>query len=175
MTNNKLVKISDNIFQGSLYFFYSFDIGDDIDIKSLHKNNNFFAHNGTLKSNFFKTYNKPQLVDPKSLELSKHCIMGSLYNFGAISLRYSYPFSAALDELKSIINDKYDMAEKYSKLDAKIIFNAIKDNVRESRFFNLHRSYALIQVNTKTNISPYDFKNKYAHEIASMLRFEIEN
>ena len=79
------------------------------------------------------------------------------------------------DELKKIINDKYDLAEKYSHKDAHIIFNEIKSNAGEANFFNLNCSYALIQVNTNSKISPYDFKEQYAQEIASLLRFEIES
>lgn len=175
MTNQLTFAQKDtNIFRGNLYFFYSFDIGDDIDIKALQEKH-LFMQNNPIKSIFFKTYHKPQLLDLKTLELSKQCVMASLYNFGAIALRYTFPFSAAIEELKKIINDKYDIAEQYSKKDARNIFNAIKEHIRDGRFYNLHRSYALIQLETKPDLSPYEFKEKYAHEIASILRFEIEN
>jgi hypothetical protein len=161
------------IFKGTLYFFYSFDIGDDIDIKKIQEKKILqFLFN---KSPFYKTYNKPLLINIKELNLSQYCILSSLYNFGAISLRYAFSFATPIEELKKIINSKYDLAEKYSHNDANIIFSEIKDSTNEAIFFNLHRSYALIQVNTDARISPYDFKNQYAQEITSLLRFEIEN
>ncbi len=175
MHNTKSININNKntIFEGTLYFFYSFDIGDDINIKKIQdqKKLSFIIN----KSPFYKTYNKPLLLNLKDLNLSSYCTMCSLYNFGAISLRYAFPFSSPIEELKKIINNKYDLAEKYSHKDSNIIFNEIKNNTNESNFFNLHCSYALIQVNTNPKISPYDFKNNYAQEITSLLRFEIEH
>lgn len=173
MTNTNLPSSQDTIFKGILYFFYSFDIGDDIDLKKIQELK--ITAVIAAKWSFYKTHSKPLLLNPNVLELSKYCIMASLYNFGAISLRYAFPFQAPIEELKKIINDKYDLAEKYSKQDAKIIFSEIKNEVHEPKFFNLHRSYALIQVDTKQSLSPYDFKDQYAQAITSILRFEIEN
>lgn len=164
---------NETIFSGTLYFFYGFDIGDDIDIKKLQETKNELFN--LYKSSLYKTYNKPILLNIKKMSLSQYCISSSLYSFGVISLRYAFPFSAPLEELKNIINREYDLAEKYSYNDAKAIFQEIKNLIREARFFNLSKSYVLIQFNTKESISPYEFKNHYAQEITSLLRFEIEN
>jgi hypothetical protein len=161
------------VFKGMLYFFYSFDVGDDIAIKKIQEKKSLLFN--LYKSSFYKTYNKPLLLNLKQLNLSSFCIMASLYSFGVISLRYAFPFSAQIEELKKIIHNQYDLAEKHSNKDAQIIFNEIKSEIGEPYFFNLYRSYALIQVNTQSAISPYNFKDHYAQEITSLLRFEIEN
>ena len=162
------------LYHGTLYFFYSFDIGDDIDTKTI-STHSILSDTMKTKSNFFKTYHKPHLLNSEKLQLSKHCIMSALYNFGAIALRYAFSFSAQIEEIKNIINHKYDIAEHQSRKDAKIIFNTLKEHIREGRFFNLHNSYCVIQIDPKKQLSPYDFKEKYANEIASILRFETEN
>lgn len=166
-------KNSQILFHGKLYFFYSFDIGDDVDIKSI-QSQNLFHQNTKEKSNFFKSYHKPAILDLEKLQLSKQCISASLYNFGAIALRYVFEFSSPIEEIKNIINHKYDIAEHQSKKDAKIIFNNFKEYIRDARFFNLYNSYAVIQIDPQ-QLSPYDFKENYATEISSFLRFETEN
>ncbi len=162
------------LFQGKLYFFYSFDIGDDVDIKAI-QHLNLLAQQTRDKSPFFRSYHKPGTIDLEKMELSKECVSAKLYNFGAIALRYIFEFSAPIEEIKNIINHTYDIAEHHSKKDAKIIFNNCKEYIRDSRFFNLYTSYAVIQIDPKKQLSPYHFKEKYGTEISSFLRFETEN
>lgn len=164
----------DTIFDGHFYFFHSFDIGDDIDFKMLHTKYKDLLADG-IKLTLFKSYNKPLQLHRDKLELSHSCISASLYNFGGISLRYEYPFRAKLEQLKAIINESYDTAEKSSFSDAKIIFNAIKECINESRFFNLNCSYTVIQITPKHNLTPHAFKEQYGNEIASVLQFETEH
>lgn len=162
------------IFKGNLYFFYSFDIGDDIDTKAIHTNYSF-AKKGMVQSQFFRSYHKPLSIDIKELELSESCESAYIYNFGAISLRYKFKFNVTLDTLKNLINKCNDISLKQSIDDARIIFNSIKKEIRHSRFFHLSQSYTLIQIDPKDEISPFDFKEIYGNEITSVLRFEKEN
>jgi uncharacterized Rmd1/YagE family protein len=163
-----------DFFNGNIYFFYSFDIGDDIDLRQVH-DKHAFARTGTFQSQFFKSYHKPLVLDIKAMNFSEYCDSAYLYNFGAISLRYKFQFNSSLDSLRKIINSRNELFSRNSIDDARIIFNAIKKEVRQARFFHLSMVYALVQVNTKENINPYLFKDKYGNEIASVLRFETEN
>lgn len=165
---------SKDSFSGGIYFFYSFDIGDDIDLKNVY-NNYTFAKRGMVNSQFFRGYNKPMVFDISQLELSEYCQSAYLYNFGAISLRYYFSFDTSLEILRKFINNCNEICSKKSIDDTRIIFNLIKSCIRQPRFFNLNESYALIQVNTKENINPYKFKEDYGNEIAPVLRFETEH
>jgi hypothetical protein len=166
------IEKKNNHFKGNLYFFYSFDIGDDIDTKSIQIKN--LGSTPPKKSIFYKTYSKPILLDLESISLSEYCKEASIYNFGAISLRYQLPFHCSLENLKKIINQEYDKTEKNSFKDAHIIFNEIKNNITEGRCFNHYHSYVLIQIDAQDDLSSYAFKEEYANDIVSLLRFEIE-
>jgi hypothetical protein len=161
-----------DFFSGNLYFFYNFDIGDDIDTKAIEK-----KHLGAIsnqKSLLFKTYTKPLTLDIDKVDISPTCIECSVYSFGAISLRYKIPFNCSLEELKKNIDIEYEKIEKTSIKDAHSLFRAIKNQIRDGRCFNHSHSYLLIQINTKHDISPYQFKKNYANEITSLLRFELD-
>lgn len=170
--NKEIIKKNGVVFDGIIYFFCCFDIGDDVDFKNIMTKSHFF--HSSYKKSRYKTQNILLSVDINKIEFTKSCISASLYNFGVLSFRYAFPFSVPLEELKSIINKTLDLVETYSYNDGKAIFNEIKDSVRESTFFNLSKTYVLIQCDTKDGITPYDFKNNFGHEISSLLRFENE-
>jgi hypothetical protein len=170
--NSEIVKSDSIVFDGMIYFFCCFDIGDDIDFKSISTSSTLF--HSIYKKSRYKTQNILLSVDIKKIELNRSCISASLYNFGVLSLRYAFHYSAPLEELKNIINKKLDLVYKHSYNDAKVIFNEIKDTVRDPVFFNLSKTYVVIQCDTKDEITPYDFKTNFGHEISSLLRFETE-
>jgi len=165
---------SGTLFHGSLYFFYSFDIGDDIDLKSLHRHHSF-ARGGLLQSQFFRGYHKPLSLDIKSLNVPEYCQSILVYNFGAISLRYRFPFQSTLTSLRNTITNCDEVFAKNSIEVASDIFNMIKNDVRHPRFFHLSKSYALTHLQTIKDMPPILFKEKFGDEIVSVVRFETEN
>lgn len=172
MSNEILIEKDNVIFDGVIYFFCCFDIGDDIDFKGINLASNLFR--SIYKKDRYKTQNILLSIDISKIELTKSCISASLYNFGVISLRYAFHFSCALENLKDIINKKLDFVEQHSYSDGKVVYNEISSVVREAYFFNLSKTYVLIQCNTKESLAPYDFKNKFGNEISALLRFEHE-
>lgn len=162
-----------DIFYGNLYFFYSFDIGDDIDLKAVYEKHKF-ARSNDYQSKFFKSYHKPMVLDIDEINLSEFAISAKIYNFGVVSLRYKFSFHTTLDNLRRIVNDCDAEISKKSIEDARIIFNELKEQIRHSRFFHLHKSYATVQIEPKETMNCYAFKERYGNEIVSVLRFETE-
>jgi len=160
-------------FSGNIYFFCSFDVGDDIDLKLVH-NNHVFARTGTFQSQYFKSYHRPLVLDINQCKVSETCESAKLYNFGVISLRYRFPFSAPLEDLRRLIHNFENVCEHKSVEDARSIFSSIRSEIRQPRFFHLSKSYALIQIKRQAQFSPAALKEQFGHEIASALRFEKE-
>ncbi len=163
-----------NFFSGNLYFFYSFDIGDDIDLKKVY-NKHKFAQTGTFQSQFFRSHNKPLVFDLSKLLLSDYAVSARIYNFGVLSLRYQYSFNTSFEVVRKLINKCENECAKNSINDARVLFNFLREDIRVARFFHLSKSYCLIQVNPKENCSAFTFKDKYGNEIVSVLRFENES
>jgi uncharacterized Rmd1/YagE family protein len=162
------------IFKGNIYFFYGFDVGEDIEIKELSKKYPFID-DATSSLQFFKSYHKPVIIDTNKINISPECHSGMIYNFGAISLKYKISFEKSLNELKTFINTSKDNCNKDSINDARTIFNLIHQEIRQARFFHISKSYAVIQIDHIDTINPYEFKEKFGDELTSVLRFENEN
>lgn len=164
---------SSQIFSGNVYFFCSFDIGDDIDLKNIHSKHSF-ARTGNFQSHYFKSYHKPLVLDRQKCSVNEECQSIRLYNFGVISLLYSFPFKTTLDNLKKLIHQFEQIAELKSYDDAKDLFNQLQNDIRHPRFFYLQKSYTLIQIDPIDELTPYAFKEQFSHEISTVLRFESE-
>ncbi len=161
-------------FFGSVYFFSTFDIGEEIDLKSVHDHHSF-ARTGTFQSQYFKSYHKPLVLDIEKCKISPACETAHLYNFGVVSLRYRFPFKATLERIKKLIHD-FDALYRHKAIDdARSIFNQIREDIRHPRFFHLHNSYTLIQMDTQDDLGAYAIKEQYGNEIATVLRFETEH
>ena len=165
---------SRDLFNGNLYFFYSFDVGDDIDLKEIYEKHEF-ARTGDFQSQFFKSYHKPLVLKVKNMNLSEHVVSVRIYNFGVISIRYKIPFNSSLEALRRFINNFDHECSKKSLDDARIIFNELKNQIKHPRFFHLSKSYAFAQIEPKEGMNCYAFKERYGNEIVSVLRFETEN
>jgi hypothetical protein len=166
-------KNTEQIFSGNVYFFCSFDVGDDIDLRTIHSKYSF-ARTGTFQSHYFKSYHKPLILDHKKCFVSEECESIRLYNFGVISLLYCFPFNTTLENLKKSINQFDQLAQNKSYIDVKKIFHSIESEIKHARFFHLQKFYTLMQINPLENLSPISFKENHGNEIAAVLRFENE-
>lgn len=161
-------------FIGNIFVFHSFDVGDDIDLDRV-KNSNVLVLRPLSLSKYFKNYHIPLAVELPDPDQSPRCVSAKLHNFGVITLRYQIPFSSTFEELRSHINSIDDFYHEQSVSDAGSIFQKIKQEIKQPRFFHLRSSYMLIQVNTDPEKSDVvQFKHEYGNFIASMLRFETE-
>jgi hypothetical protein len=162
------------VFTGNVFLFHSFDVGDDIDLERV-KSSGVLAQRPLTLSKYFKNYHIPLAVELPRTQASPHCASAKLHNFGVITLRYQVPFSATLEEVRARINSIDAHYHEQSIADAKILFQKIKQDIKQPRFFHLRSSYVLIQVNTDPQKSDVvHFKQEYGNLIASILRFETE-
>jgi hypothetical protein len=130
----------------------------------------------TTQPKYFKNYHIPLAVTFSDPLQSPQCTSIKIHNFGVISLRYKIPFSSTMDDLRAQLDTIDRLYNKQSIQDVQMIFDAIKDHVKQAKFFHLRESYILIQVNSSTEINNIiDLKNNYGSTIASMLRFETES
>ena len=161
-------------FSGTVYFFSSFDIGEEIDLKEI-PSAYLSSRKKSFQSELFKSYHRPIVLDTDRCDLSVYCDDVHLYNFGVISLRYRFPFTASLERLKKIIHDFDALYEEKVKEDAHAVFKKIYGAIRHPRFFHLNTSYTVVQIDTQHSLDAYAFKEHYATEVAMVLRFEHEH
>ncbi|MCL4361201.1 hypothetical protein M1446_02490 [Candidatus Dependentiae bacterium] len=162
------------MFTGNVFMFYSYDVGDDINLEKI-KENHVLTQKAVTPSKHFKNYHIPlniELPQPQS-DADKQCISAKLHNFGVMSLVYKVPFHESLESLRVRINDIESEYSKQSIVDAGKIFKLIKDYIKQSRFFHLRNSYVVIQVNP-TDVDTKKLKDVHGSTIASVLRFETE-
>ncbi|KKP24850.1 MAG: hypothetical protein SZ59_C0001G0168 [candidate division TM6 bacterium GW2011_GWF2_28_16] len=170
-------------FNGNIYFFYAFDIAEEIDLEKIRKkrlvNTKDFA-----SSPYFKNYHIPLFFDVDSLESKSKsgedfikydttCISSKLHQFGVVSFYYKIPFNDTLDDLKSkLIDIKKDYDFK-AEAEARKTFERVTSALKRPRFSNLDSFYFAIQVDpVKGELSPEEFKNMFGGKIASLLRLE---
>lgn len=174
MDNN--LQIKQKIFDGNIFIFYSFDVGDDIDLEAV-KNSQALIRRPLTLSKYFKNYHIPlevELPHPHNKNSSR-CISAKLYNFGVITLTYKIPYEKTLEKLREEINTIEEDFREQSVSDAASIFSKIKQFVKQARFFHLRNSYLVIQADIDAQISDtVRLKEEYGGLIASILRFETE-
>ncbi len=95
-----------------------------------------------------------------------------LHRFGVISLAYKIPFNQTLEELRGDINGIVDEFNEQSVVDAGAIFNKIKPEMKQPKFFHLRTSYVLIQMDPVLGIGTEKLKTEHGSMLASTLRFE---
>lgn len=161
------------VFSGNVYIFYSFDVGDDIDLEKV-KESQLLLRRPFILSKYFKNYHVPLAVELPHPHSSTRCISAKLHEFGVISLTYKIPFEDTLDNLRKEINSLEDEYREQSVIDAGSIFKRIKGDIKQARFFHLRSSYLLVQVDPETSVDVTQLKELYGSTIASLLRFETE-
>ncbi|MBD3273452.1 hypothetical protein GF385_03835 [Candidatus Dependentiae bacterium] len=170
-------------FEGNIFLFYAFDVGDEIDLNKIKKKRLVNLKEFT-SSSYFKNYHIPLFFDIESLTekgrtgeqyvtQDSPCISSKLHHFGALSFYYKIPFSSSLDDLKTKLIEIKKEFDGRANQDAKKTFDRIKVAIKKQRFFNLDGFYFAIQVDPKQkDISPENFREYYGGKIASLLRLE---
>ncbi len=164
-------------FDGNILLFYSFDVGDHIDLKQIEEKGLLSTHTVPLSS-YFKNYHIPlsfHLTNGKEPQAaSDDCIISKIHHFGVLSFCYRIPFSSTLENLKVKLRDTKQQYDKKSELNAKAVFNKIESAIDDSIFYNLKNPYFALHVNPVSSIKPLEFKELYGDKIASLLRLEIK-
>lgn len=174
MVDGHIEQIPERIFNGNLYIFHAFDVGDEINLEAVKEASHIITRSYTVPK-FFKNYHMPVEIDLPHPHSSPGCQSVRLHNFGTISLTYRVPFSDTLDEVRSTIEAIDNKFQEQSVIDAGNVFRAIKDFTKTAKFFLTKSSYMVIQVDTSPDrIDTIELKKHYGNTIVSMLRFETQ-
>jgi hypothetical protein len=161
-------------FKGNIFIFYSFDVGDDINLENI-KDKQTLIKRPLVLSKYFKNYHVPLAIELPHPHSSSYIFYAKLHSFGVISISYKIPFESTLEELKMDIENIENEFNEQSILDASSIFKKIKSDIKQAKFFYLRRSYKVIEIDTTKEISDIiKFKEDYGGSIASLLRSETE-
>jgi hypothetical protein len=183
-TKNNALDVNQSL-SGNILLFYSFDVGDDVDLQSI-KSKNLLEPFELPPSSYFKNYRVPLsfklegtetpiISENKGSILGHGCILSRVYHFGAMSFCYQIPFNDTIDNLKMKLIDIKKEFDLKSELDAKQVFHKINSSIKKPRFFNLKNDYFAIHVNPLAEkIISDDFKELFGAKIASLLRLEIK-
>jgi hypothetical protein len=162
-------------FNGNIFLFYSFDVGDEIILEKIKKKGLVFLKD-FVSSPYFKNYHIPLSFDfensKKDARESSFCISRKVHHFGVLSFYYKVPFHDSLDKLKTMLVEIKKEYDQIANDDAKKTFDKINVAIKKPRFFNLNSFYFAVQVEPVDNITPEEYKDFYAGKIASLLRLE---
>lgn len=170
---------------GSILLFYSFDVGDSIDLNAVHEKGLVAASDGSL-SHFFKNYHVPLFfrVRPEQLHAvpveDTSSVYSKMYHFGVLSFCYRVPFEETLTEdlfevLKMRVVDIKRHFDNKSEKEAQNVFESISSAIVQPNFCNLKSSYFAVQMTPfESKMSQEEFKDQYGVKIASLLRLETQ-
>ncbi len=165
--------------KGNFLLFFAFDVGDEIDLLQLRRRR-LVPVTVPQVSSYFKNYHKPLAFDVADCyeggaASRTDCVSSKVHTFGVISFCYKVPFAGSLEDAKSKFIEIYDQYSATSKQDALAVFSTIKDAIIRPSFFNLRGEYFGVQVDPVSGLDPAEFKEMYAQNIASLIRFERES
>ncbi len=162
------------IFTGNIFFFHAFDVGEDIDLQAIEKNQALIK----VPSNqpkYFKDYHIPLSVELPHPHDTSTWLSCKLHNFGAITLTYKVPFTESLTELRGNIEELEKKYQEQSISDLGVIFKKIKKYIKQPKFFHLQTSYPVIQVDPEKGLNSEKLKSEYGSDIAALLIFETQS
>jgi len=162
------------VFSGNIYIFSAFDIGFDIDFKSLKHYKEIKTEHAHV-SKFFKHYHLPLEIELPTQHEASRCISSKLHQFGAISLTYKIPFMETLPDLRTTLLRTDEKYQKQSVNDAYAIYKNIKPFIVKPNFYHMRSTYAVVQLNINKNVTGAHLKEAHGHDIATLLRFETES
>lgn len=162
------------VFNGNIFIFYAFDIGDDIDFEKIEKNYPTILRPYT-QPKYFKNYQSPLNVELPHPHSTSSCVSSKLLRFGVLSLIYKVPFSETLSDLQQIINDIDQKYQEQSASDALSLYKKIKPYIIKPHFFHLRSNYTVIQTNPIQGQEAKNLKELFGNNIASLLRLETKN
>lgn len=173
MSSHTVEQMPKKIFSGNIFIFYSFDVGDDINLEAIKEKQLLIREIFTLPK-YFKNYHIPLAVELPHPHTSSKIASTKIYEFGVISLVYKISFEETLEELRERMNSIEDEFREQSVIDAGSIFRKIKPYIKKSKFFHLRTSYMVVQVDPVSEIDIVKLKEDYGNILASILRFETE-
>ncbi len=177
MQSEKAIKepTQEQLFSGNIFIFQAFDVGDDINLEAIGKNN-IFKRQRLAASKYFKNYHVPLTIIMDENPTEQHRESIQIHNFGALSIQYKIPFRSTLAHLRKHLEQLDDQFQEKSITDARQIFNKIQPYIKKPTFFQMQSSYLVIQVDPDISLftDMVHLKQKYGSMIASMLRFETE-
>ncbi|MCK4265093.1 hypothetical protein KAW80_01915 [Candidatus Babeliales bacterium] len=167
-------KESSQVFKGNIFLFYSYDVGDDIELTEVREKNLVKERLFAL-SPFFKHYNIPlsfdlQLEDDQAGE----CVISKAYRFGVLSFCFKISFEESFENLKLKLIDIHEVYRKKADDFAKKTFDKVLPAIEHPNFYHLKNSYYVVNVmpSTEEKVRPEAFREKYGDTIASLLRLE---
>jgi hypothetical protein len=162
------------VFNGNLYIFHAFDIGDDINLEKLEKSQ-VLMRRPLILPKYFKKYHIPLSVELPHPHETSAIYSCKIHSFGVISITYKIPFEETLEDLRKNINDIDENYQEQSVSDAALIFKKIRPFITKPKFFHLRTWYPVIQVDPEpTKMGTTTMKEQYGGMIASLIRFETE-
>lgn len=165
---------NDHIFEGNLYFFHAFDVGDDINLEKVKASGEVNPQPLNL-SKFFKNYHLPLAIELPDRQPTSSCVSAKIHNFGALSLIYRVPFKDTLHNVRKDLDRLDNTYAEQSLIDVEAIFKKIKPYIAKSHFFHTRSSYVLIQVDPQPDmLDAMKLKEEFGGVIASTVRFETE-
>lgn len=162
------------IFSGNIFLFHAFDVGEDIDLQAIEKNQALIKVPAN-QPKYFKDYHIPLSVELPHPHDTSAWLSCKLHSFGAVTLTYKIPFTESLSELKTNIEEIEKKYQEQSISDLGVIFKKIKNYIKQPKFFHLRTSYPVIQVDAEEGLNAEKLKSEYSSHIASLLRFETES
>lgn len=160
-------------FSGRICIFHAIDIGDDVDLE-LIKQKNLLKRRPATPAPYFKNYHRPLTAELPEPHMTPYCDIVRIHHFGAISLQYKIPFTSTLEQLRGNIERIDNEYQEKAIADAATVYKQIESAVKQPLFFHLNKSYILIQVDTKNDITGKQIQEMFGGTIASLLRFEVE-
>lgn len=174
MTENFENNPLEHLFEGNIYLFHAFDVGDDINLERV-KASGVIVPQPLSLSKFFKNYHLPLAIEMPDSETNPTCMSAKIHNFGVISLTYKIPFKDTLKNIRQQLDGIDSQWAEQSMIDVEVIFKKIKPYIAKPYFFNTRSTYVLIQVDPAPNLMDMvKLKDTFGGIIASALRFETE-
>lgn len=165
---------NNEILTGSIYIFYAFDIGEEINLERIKESDSLMLRPLALPK-YFKNYHIPLAVELPHPHSSSMCISAKIYNFGAASITYRISFEDTLYNLRENLLDIDNKFQEHSITDMGSLFKKIKPYISKPKFYHTKSSYVVIQLDKqKSGIDSSRLKEQYGGVIASTVRFETQ-
>ncbi len=174
IVTTKISQEPEHIFSGSIYLFYGFDMGDDVDLEKVKALPSIHTCPRTWPKHF-KHFHTPLTIELCSSQTpdTARCLYANIHHFGAVSIIYKIPFKGSLETLQSRISKLNEQYKIKSTEDASYLLNQIKDHISHAKTFHHRNSYVVTHIEPQTEQSSNAmFIKQYGPTIASALRFE---